>query len=171
MLILELEGPYSVSMDGKSTDFDGFSANDNFTSLFDSGSLKAGQHTVVITNNLNDTNRPYLDVDYVTHFPWLSEVYGSQVSDYMVNGFVSSRRKYYAGRHDVAVFVHTTRHLEDRSSQRIVRFPKQQWPVRAPSYIRYLFALNIRSVTQEKGASGILSFSVRLQTRCVYHWD
>ncbi|KAJ6597567.1 hypothetical protein DFH09DRAFT_82528 [Mycena vulgaris] len=59
-------GLYSVDMDGKTTQYDGFSANDTFTSLFDSGSLKQGQHTVVITNTMNDTKRPYLDIDYIT---------------------------------------------------------------------------------------------------------
>ncbi|KAJ7481925.1 hypothetical protein FB451DRAFT_139105 [Mycena latifolia] len=58
-------GPYTVSMDGKTTQADGFSANDNFTALFDSGPMSQGQHTVVLTNALTDPKKPYLDVDYI----------------------------------------------------------------------------------------------------------
>lgn len=56
-----------MNMDGMTSEYDGFSADDDYTSLFDSGSLKQGQHTVVITNIMNDTKRPYIDIDYVSH--------------------------------------------------------------------------------------------------------
>ncbi|KAJ7120178.1 hypothetical protein C8R44DRAFT_921203 [Mycena epipterygia] len=63
-------GPYSVDIDGKTTQYDGFSAQDQWTALFDSGSMKEDSHTVVITNLLNDTKKPYLDIDYIT---WLTD--------------------------------------------------------------------------------------------------
>ncbi|KAJ7861732.1 hypothetical protein B0H14DRAFT_3863354 [Mycena olivaceomarginata] len=59
-------GPYSVTIDKTTTQSDGFSAADNFTALFDSGSLTQGQHTVVITNQQIDAKKQYLDVDYIT---------------------------------------------------------------------------------------------------------
>ncbi|KAJ7468225.1 hypothetical protein B0H11DRAFT_2305774 [Mycena galericulata] len=58
-------GPYSVQMDGKTTQYDGFSTQDEFTYLFSSGPLASGQHTVVVTNAVNDTTKPYLDIDYI----------------------------------------------------------------------------------------------------------
>ncbi|KAJ7080959.1 hypothetical protein B0H15DRAFT_786862 [Mycena belliarum] len=59
-------GPYTVALDGKSSQFDGFSEDDDFTALFDSGPLKQGQHKVVITNAVKDPRKPFLDVDYIT---------------------------------------------------------------------------------------------------------
>ncbi|KAJ7120175.1 hypothetical protein C8R44DRAFT_541939, partial [Mycena epipterygia] len=68
-------GPYSVKMDGNTMEYDGFSADDEYTSLFDSGSLKQGQHTVVITNIMKDTKRPYIDIDYASHSAALSALH------------------------------------------------------------------------------------------------
>ncbi|KAJ6562356.1 hypothetical protein B0H19DRAFT_943191 [Mycena capillaripes] len=59
-------GPYTVTIDKTTQQFDGFSAKDNFTAIFDSGSLSSGQHTVVITNNENDAKKSFLDIDYIT---------------------------------------------------------------------------------------------------------
>ncbi|KAJ7175040.1 hypothetical protein C8R43DRAFT_1230552 [Mycena crocata] len=59
-------GYYSVSLDGKTTEYDGFADPDDYTSLYDSGSLSEGRHTVIITNISNDTTRPYIDIDYIT---------------------------------------------------------------------------------------------------------
>ncbi|KAF7342203.1 hypothetical protein MVEN_01808200 [Mycena venus] len=58
-------GPYSVTIDKTTSQFDGFSAKDDFTDLFDSGSLTQGQHTVVITNQQKDSKKPFLDIDYI----------------------------------------------------------------------------------------------------------
>jgi hypothetical protein len=61
-------GPYSVTIDKTTTQYNGFSAKDNFTALFDSGSLASGQHTVAITNNESDAKKAFLDIDYVNNF-------------------------------------------------------------------------------------------------------
>ncbi|KAJ7720962.1 hypothetical protein DFH07DRAFT_303752 [Mycena maculata] len=58
-------GPYSVNLDGNIADYDGFSKKANFTYLFDSGTLNAGPHTVVVTNTGNSTNVTNLDIDYI----------------------------------------------------------------------------------------------------------
>ncbi|KAJ7889611.1 hypothetical protein B0H13DRAFT_1626706 [Mycena leptocephala] len=62
----ENHGPYSVTIDKTTTQYNGFSAKDNFTALFDSGSLASGQHTVVITNNESDAKKAFLDIDHIT---------------------------------------------------------------------------------------------------------
>ncbi|KAJ7717581.1 hypothetical protein B0H16DRAFT_437555 [Mycena metata] len=62
----ENHGPYSVTLDGTSTLFDGFSANALFSTLFVSDILPQGQHTVTVTNQLNDTTKPFLDIDFIT---------------------------------------------------------------------------------------------------------
>ncbi|KAJ7058125.1 hypothetical protein C8F01DRAFT_308345 [Mycena amicta] len=59
-------GPYSVTLDGTSSTFDGFSSPEFFGPLFVSGVLKAGEHTVTVTNELNDTAKPFLDIDFIT---------------------------------------------------------------------------------------------------------
>ncbi|KAJ7616306.1 hypothetical protein DFH06DRAFT_109505 [Mycena polygramma] len=59
-------GFYSVSVDGNTTEYDGFSKNDKYTALFDSGSLNSGLHTVELTNIQNDTDKIYLDIDSIT---------------------------------------------------------------------------------------------------------
>ncbi|KAK7042135.1 hypothetical protein R3P38DRAFT_3178720 [Favolaschia claudopus] len=59
-------GLYSVTIDKTTTQHDGFSGTDVFADLFDSGSLSQGSHTIVITNQQNDTKKPFLDVDYIT---------------------------------------------------------------------------------------------------------
>ncbi|KAF7297189.1 hypothetical protein MIND_00952000 [Mycena indigotica] len=59
-------GPYSVTLDGTSSTFDGFSSPEFFGPLFVSSVLKPGQHTVTITNQLTDAARPFLDIDFIT---------------------------------------------------------------------------------------------------------
>ncbi|KAJ7789567.1 hypothetical protein B0H14DRAFT_3502852 [Mycena olivaceomarginata] len=63
--------PYSVTLDGTQTLFDGFSATDIFGTLFVSDVLKQGKHTVTVTNQLTDTTKPFLDLDFIT---WTSTV-------------------------------------------------------------------------------------------------
>jgi hypothetical protein len=58
-------GPYSVTLDGTQTLFDGFSATAIFGTLFVSDVLKQGKHTVTVTNQLTDTTKPFLDLDFV----------------------------------------------------------------------------------------------------------
>ncbi|KAJ7145792.1 hypothetical protein C8R44DRAFT_689877 [Mycena epipterygia] len=62
----ENHGPYSVNLDGISTPFNGFSADAIFGTLFVSDVLKQGLHTVTVTNELNDTTKPFLDIDFIT---------------------------------------------------------------------------------------------------------
>ncbi|KAJ7875322.1 hypothetical protein B0H14DRAFT_3130764 [Mycena olivaceomarginata] len=64
-------GPYSVTLDGTQTLFDGFSATAIFGTLFVSDVLKQGKHTVTVTNQLTDTTKPFLDLDFIT---WTSTV-------------------------------------------------------------------------------------------------
>ncbi|KAJ7482211.1 hypothetical protein B0H11DRAFT_1862898 [Mycena galericulata] len=64
-------GPYSVTLDGTSTLFDGFADPPIFSTLFVSSVLSQGLHTVTVTNELNDTTRPFLDIDFIT---WTSAV-------------------------------------------------------------------------------------------------
>ncbi|KAK7042133.1 hypothetical protein R3P38DRAFT_3447488, partial [Favolaschia claudopus] len=59
-------GPYSATLDKNTTQHDGFSATDVLANLFDSGSLPQGQHSIVITNQQNDTKKQDLDIDYIT---------------------------------------------------------------------------------------------------------
>ncbi|KAJ6614702.1 hypothetical protein B0H10DRAFT_2435870 [Mycena sp. CBHHK59/15] len=67
-------GPYSVDLDGTVTStFDAFSADAVWTALYDSSTLRDSPHTVTITNQLNDTTRPFLDIDYITWTSTLPE--------------------------------------------------------------------------------------------------
>jgi hypothetical protein len=76
-----------VTIDKTTTQSDGFSAADNFTALFDSGSLTQGQHTVVITNQQIDAKKQYLDVDYVCRCAYnsLILIHDSHISDHLVD--------------------------------------------------------------------------------------
>ncbi|KAF7345076.1 hypothetical protein MVEN_01671100 [Mycena venus] len=64
-------GPYSITLDGTQTLFQGFASPDVFSTLFVSDVLPQGQHTVTVTNELNDPNKPFLDIDFIT---WTSNV-------------------------------------------------------------------------------------------------
>ncbi|KAJ7468666.1 hypothetical protein FB451DRAFT_378623 [Mycena latifolia] len=66
-------GPYAVTLDGSSTTLNGFSADPVFSTLFVSDVLQQGIHTVTITNELTDTAKPFLDIDFIT---WTSTVAG-----------------------------------------------------------------------------------------------
>ncbi|KAJ7737880.1 hypothetical protein DFH07DRAFT_892813 [Mycena maculata] len=59
-------GPYSVTLDGITTDFDGFSENPIFGTLFVSDVLTSGLHTVTVTNELLNQTFPFLDIDFIT---------------------------------------------------------------------------------------------------------
>ncbi|KAJ7207030.1 hypothetical protein GGX14DRAFT_522019 [Mycena pura] len=59
-------GPYSVNIDGTVAALDGFSDSAIFGPLFVSDVLTQGQHTVTVTNEFNDTTKPYLDIDFIT---------------------------------------------------------------------------------------------------------
>ncbi|KAJ7071988.1 hypothetical protein C8F01DRAFT_1361438 [Mycena amicta] len=64
-------GGYTIKLDGKSSDHDGFSSTAVFGQpLFDSGSLPQQQHTITITNAPNDTTKDFLDIDFIT---WTTE--------------------------------------------------------------------------------------------------
>ncbi|KAK7055107.1 hypothetical protein R3P38DRAFT_2845138 [Favolaschia claudopus] len=65
-------GPYSITLDGTQTTFDGGSAKDTIpATLFASDPLKLGQHTVTITNQLINNDKPFLDIDFIT---WTANV-------------------------------------------------------------------------------------------------
>ncbi|KAJ6482939.1 hypothetical protein C8R47DRAFT_578359 [Mycena vitilis] len=64
-------GPYSITLDGVATLFDGNSANPVFGPLFVSDVLPQKQHTVTLTNELTDANSPFLDLDFIT---WTTNV-------------------------------------------------------------------------------------------------
>jgi hypothetical protein len=64
-------GPYSVTLDGTQTLFNGFSENAIFGPLFVSPVLAQGQHTVTLTNQLDNTSFPFLDLDFIT---WTSTI-------------------------------------------------------------------------------------------------
>ncbi|KAJ7657878.1 hypothetical protein DFH06DRAFT_456155 [Mycena polygramma] len=66
-------GPYSITLDGVATLFDGNSADPIFGPLFVSDVLAQKQHTVTLTNELTDTNSPFLDLDFIT---WTTNVAG-----------------------------------------------------------------------------------------------
>ncbi|KAJ7079587.1 hypothetical protein B0H15DRAFT_499260 [Mycena belliarum] len=66
-------GPYTVTLDGASATFDGFSAAPLFGTLFVSKVMPQGIHTVTVTNALTDTTKPFLDIDFIT---WTSKVTG-----------------------------------------------------------------------------------------------
>ncbi|KAJ7261162.1 hypothetical protein C8J57DRAFT_1337242 [Mycena rebaudengoi] len=60
-------GPYSITLDGTKTMLDGLSRNPKFkTTLFVSPVLAMGAHTITLTNELEDPNFPYLDLDAIT---------------------------------------------------------------------------------------------------------
>ncbi|KAJ7261217.1 hypothetical protein C8J57DRAFT_1184497 [Mycena rebaudengoi] len=59
-------GPYSIMLDGAKTMLDGFSRDAKFTTLFVSPVLAMGAHTITLTNELEDPNFPYLDLDAIT---------------------------------------------------------------------------------------------------------
>ncbi|KAJ7177619.1 hypothetical protein C8R46DRAFT_1328207 [Mycena filopes] len=52
--------------DGSTTQYDGFSKDDDFSGLFDSGPLAAGRHTLIITNQQNDSDKSFLELDSIT---------------------------------------------------------------------------------------------------------
>ncbi|KAJ7260917.1 hypothetical protein B0H12DRAFT_1274722 [Mycena haematopus] len=60
-------GPYSVTLDGTQTLLNGFSEDAVFGPLFVSNVLLQDQHTVTITNQLNNASFPYLDIDFITY--------------------------------------------------------------------------------------------------------
>ncbi|KAF8183748.1 hypothetical protein K438DRAFT_1599149 [Mycena galopus ATCC 62051] len=64
-------GPYSITLDGTQTLFNGFSENAIFGPLFVSPVLAQGQHTVTLTNQLDNTSFPFLDLDFIT---WTSTI-------------------------------------------------------------------------------------------------
>ncbi|KAF7307687.1 hypothetical protein MKEN_01128700 [Mycena kentingensis (nom. inval.)] len=57
-------GPYSVTLDGTKSTFEGASVREIFGLLYASPVLSAGQHTISITNELVDNNKPFLDIDF-----------------------------------------------------------------------------------------------------------
>ncbi|KAJ7157847.1 hypothetical protein C8R43DRAFT_1105698 [Mycena crocata] len=59
-------GPYSVTLDGTPTLFDGFSQDPIFGPLFVSDVLKQALHTVTLTNEVTNPNNPFLDLDFIT---------------------------------------------------------------------------------------------------------
>jgi hypothetical protein len=58
-----IPGPYSITLDGTTTAFDGFSETDLWTTLFVSDLLAQGLHTVTVTNQMTNA---YLDIDYAS---------------------------------------------------------------------------------------------------------
>jgi len=62
-------GPYNVTLDGKVFTDDGFYDGQVFQQvLFSAVELDGTKpHTVSITNSLTDTQKPYLDIDSVSH--------------------------------------------------------------------------------------------------------
>ncbi|KAJ7215179.1 hypothetical protein C8J57DRAFT_1096304 [Mycena rebaudengoi] len=102
-------GPYTVKLDDKTSTFDGFSEKEQFKALFDSGTLKEGPHTVVITNTFKDKNAALLDIDYVTIYL-----------------FFAFRRS-YLGHPDYLA----TNTLEDSSSQ-FSYTPSKSWSTDLP---------------------------------------
>ncbi|KAJ7215159.1 hypothetical protein C8J57DRAFT_1396936 [Mycena rebaudengoi] len=73
-------GPYTVKLDDKTSTFDGFSEKEQFKALLDSGTLKEGPHTVVITNTFKDKTAAFLDIDYVT-ITWLTDPSATEATD------------------------------------------------------------------------------------------
>ncbi|KAJ7147284.1 hypothetical protein C8R46DRAFT_546455 [Mycena filopes] len=59
-------GPYSITLDGTSTLFDGAADPPIFGTLFASDVLPQAQHTITVTNELSDTAKPFLDIDFIT---------------------------------------------------------------------------------------------------------
>ncbi|KAF8180315.1 hypothetical protein K438DRAFT_1842273 [Mycena galopus ATCC 62051] len=59
-------GTYSVTLDDAETTCSGFSENAVFGPIFISDVLKAGLHTVTLTNQMENTTFPYVDLDYIT---------------------------------------------------------------------------------------------------------
>ncbi|KAJ6524014.1 hypothetical protein B0H19DRAFT_880169, partial [Mycena capillaripes] len=77
-------GPYSITLDGSTTTFDGFSRTALWTTLFVSDALTQGLHTVTVTNQMRNPNNAYLDIDYASSHicpllpailkPWLPQI-------------------------------------------------------------------------------------------------
>ncbi|KAJ7828794.1 hypothetical protein B0H14DRAFT_2366990 [Mycena olivaceomarginata] len=59
-------GPYSITLDGTTTTFDGFSETALWTTLFVSDLLAQGLHTVTVTNQMRNSTSAYLDIDYAS---------------------------------------------------------------------------------------------------------
>ncbi|KAJ6476281.1 hypothetical protein C8R45DRAFT_753943, partial [Mycena sanguinolenta] len=64
-------GPYSITLDGTQTTFQGFSADAVFGPLFVSDVLPQGLHTVTLTNQVTNASLPFLDLDFIT---WTSTI-------------------------------------------------------------------------------------------------
>ncbi|KAF7340849.1 hypothetical protein MSAN_02114400 [Mycena sanguinolenta] len=58
--------PYSVTLDGTTNTFDGFSAISVWEPIFVSDVLQPGLHTLTLTNQMTNSSFPYLDLDYIT---------------------------------------------------------------------------------------------------------
>jgi len=71
-------GPYNVTLDGKVFTDDGFYDGQVFQQLlFSAVELDATKpHTVSITNSFTDAERPFLDIDSVSHIDDLVRVLG-----------------------------------------------------------------------------------------------
>lgn len=87
-------GPYNVTLDGQTTDDNGYDPNPpgQFqTPLFSATGLSPGQHVVSIGNTPPSTQQLYLDVDFVSN----EQGYPAQMltgrTGYMGNGLVSKR--------------------------------------------------------------------------------
>ncbi|KAJ6510815.1 hypothetical protein C8R45DRAFT_921526 [Mycena sanguinolenta] len=61
-----LSGPYSVTLDGTTDTFDGYSAISVWEPLFVSDVLQPSLHTLTLTNQMTNSSFPYLDLDYIT---------------------------------------------------------------------------------------------------------
>ncbi|KAJ7312860.1 hypothetical protein DFH08DRAFT_717257 [Mycena albidolilacea] len=59
-------GPYSITLDGTTVTFDGFSSTALWTTLFVSDALTEGLHTVTVTNQMRKSTNAYLDIDYAS---------------------------------------------------------------------------------------------------------
>ncbi|PBL02052.1 hypothetical protein ARMGADRAFT_1158652 [Armillaria gallica] len=60
-------GTYSATLDGVTNRFDGHSQSSIYNQpLFIAPSLQNGPHTLILTNTQTDSDRNYLDVDYIT---------------------------------------------------------------------------------------------------------
>lgn len=71
-------GPYNVTLDGKVFTDDGFYDGQAFQQLlFSAVELDATKpHTVSITNSFTDSDRPFLDIDSVSHLDDLVRTLG-----------------------------------------------------------------------------------------------
>ncbi|KAJ6516956.1 hypothetical protein DFH09DRAFT_1287883 [Mycena vulgaris] len=59
-------GPHSITLDGTTTAFDGFSETALWTTLFVSDLLAQGLHTVTVTNQMRNSTNAYHDIDYAS---------------------------------------------------------------------------------------------------------